>query len=570
MASSNTTVRIRIISACIMLLAAIFIIRLFSLQVIHGDSYAERADRQYATPAGDIFERGSIFFKDKENTLVPAATMVQGYKIAIDPEKIKDAADAYAKLTKIVLINQALFMADAAKKTDPYEEVAFKLTKDQADAVSTLDIPGVSIFEEKWRFYPGGTLASNAIGFVAYKGDSLGGRYGLERYYDDVLSRKENGASVNFFAEVFSNITDTLFKSTTKEGDIVTTIDPQVQHMLEDQLQLTMDKWHSDNVGGIVINPKDGSIYAMAVQPNFDLNAFSQVTNPLEFADPNVENVYEFGSVIKALTMAAGIDDGAVTAKTTYNDKGYVVLDKAKINNYDFKGRGVVPMQEVLNQSLNTGVVYVMQQMGKEKFKKYMLGYGIGEKTGIDLPGEISGLVDNLNSPREVEYATAAFGQGIALTPIEATRALSVLANGGVLVTPHVVSGIEYADGTTKTIPYPLGAQVLKPATSAEISRMLTVVVDKALLGGTVKMDHYSIAAKTGTAQMAREDGKGYYDDRYLHSFFGYFPAYDPKFLIFLYNINPKGVDYASHTLTDPFINMSKFLISYYDVPPDR
>jgi cell division protein FtsI/penicillin-binding protein 2 len=189
--------------------------------------------------------------------------------------------------------------------------------------------------------------------------------------------------------------------------------------------------------------------------------------------------------------------------------------------------------------------------------------------TGIDLPYEARNLIDNLKSPRDVEHATASFGQGIALSPIATVRALSVLANGGTLTTPHVVKQIDYKVGFAKNISYPQGERVISEAASKEISRMLTNVVDTALLNGSVKMDNYSIAAKTGTAQIATP-GAGYAEDRYLHSFFGYFPAYDPRFLVFLYTVEPKGEAYASHTLTEPFINTTKFLINYYEVPPDR
>ena len=175
----------------------------------------------------------------------------------------------------------------------------------------------------------------------------------------------------------------------------------------------------------------------------------------------------------------------------------------------------------------------------------------------------------NLESPREVEYATASFGQGIALTPIAAVRALSALANGGTLVTPHLVKSIEYENGKIDTITFPEGTRVFKKETSEDITRMLVTVVDKALKHGKAKNPYYTVAAKTGTAQIANEHGK-YYDDRYLHSFFGYFPAYDPQFLIFLYTVEPKGVQYASETLTDPFIDLTQFLINYYAIPPDR
>jgi len=208
--------------------------------------------------------------------------------------------------------------------------------------------------------------------------------------------------------------------------------------------------------------------------------------------------------------------------------------------------------------------------VGKDQFREYFLNYRLGSETGIDLPNEVFGLVENLNARTDVEYATASFGQGIALTPVAATRALATLANGGTLVTPHVAKELRFTDGTSKEIRYPEGARVLQEETSEEISRMLAVVVDDALRGGTVALPSHSIAAKTGTAQIPDPVNGGYYDDRFLHSFFGYFPAYEPEFIIFLYTVEPKGVRYASETLTDPFMQLTEFLINYYSIPPDR
>lgn len=227
-------------------------------------------------------------------------------------------------------------------------------------------------------------------------------------------------------------------------------------------------------------------------------------------------------------------------------------------------------MQEILSQSLNVGVAWIVSKMGSGNFSEYFLKFGLGEKTGIDQPNEQKGLVKNLTTQRDVEVATASYGQGIAMTPIQTIRALSVLANGGLLVTPHIAKGIEYTDGTTE-IPFETEPQrVLKKETVDDVTNMLIKVVDTSLKKGQVKMEHYSIAAKTGTAQIADPVNGGYYDDRYLHSFFGYFPAYNPKFIVFLYHVYPKGAEFASETLTDPFIQLTKLLINYYEIPPDR
>ncbi|MEK7080993.1 MAG: penicillin-binding protein 2, partial [Patescibacteria group bacterium] len=451
-------------------------------------------------------------------------------------------------------------------------EIANRLSKEQADAISGLKIPGISIFKEKWRFYPGNNLASHTLGLVGYKGDELGGRYGLERQYDSLLARNIDNPYINFFAEVFSNIHKTLFENTAPEGDIVTTIEPQVQNFLEKKLIEVKDKYQIDSIGGIIMNPQDGSIYAMSAKPDFDPNNFSQIKTVSVFSNPLVENVLEFGSVVKPLVMAAALDAGVVTADTTYDDKGSIIIEKHQIFNFDKKGRGPgTSMQEVLNQSLNTGIIFAEQRLGKEKLRDYLLAFGIKNETGIDLPNETSGLVSNiLNSPREIEYANAAFGQGIALTPVELIRALASLGNGGNLVVPHVVKEIEYNDGTSKEMKYSTTPTKITKATSQEITRMLVTVMDKSIKGGLGKLDHFSVAVKTGTAQVANNTTGGYYTDRHTHSFFGYFPAYDPKFMVFLYAVNPQGVLYAATTWADPFLDITKFLLNYYNVPPDR
>ena len=227
-------------------------------------------------------------------------------------------------------------------------------------------------------------------------------------------------------------------------------------------------------------------------------------------------------------------------------------------------------MGEILNQSLNTGAVFVMQKLGSARFYDYLKAFRLGEKTNIDLPGEVRGLVDNLINGREVEYATASFGQGLALTPLNTIVALSALGNGGRLVRPHLVKRFDYENGLIETVSVPTGPPVIKDETSKRITDLLVEVVDKALDGGRARLEHYRVAAKTGTAQIPRHDGQGYEPDKFLHSFFGYFPATAPRFSVFLYALEPVGAIYSSQTLTEPFRNLTNFLLNYYQVPPDR
>lgn len=568
MNKSSFQIRIKFVIFCVFLVAFIILVRLFFVQVIHKNSYAERADKQYITSASNIFKRGSIYFSKKDNSLIAAATVTSGFKVAILPKDIIDPLDVYSKLSPYLKIDKETFIAKASKKDDPYEEVATGLTKEQINEIEIFNIKGVSIYKDNWRSYPGESLASHTIGFLAYKGDSLIGQYGLERFYNTTLAKPKDESYVNFFAEVFSNIKDTI--SNTNRGDIITTIEPSVQYNLESELSDTLKKWSADQAGGIIMDPNTGEIYAIAGFPNFDLNNFKNVSDTGVYRNPLVENVFEFGSVIKPLVISAAINEKIITPQTTYFDTGSVIVDKKTINNFDKKGRGLSTIQTVLDQSLNTGMIFVQNKLGNTKFRSYMKSYAIGEKTGIDLPNETSGLINNLDSPRNIEYANASFGQGIALTPVEAIRAFSIIANGGNLITPHLVKEIKYDNGLSKTLDYPIVKENLLTKETTDTMTKMLIHVFESYGNGSYKLDNYSVATKTGTAQVAQENGKGYYTDRHLHSFFGYFPAYEPKFIVFLFLKNPKRVNYSSQTLIPPFVNMTKFILNYYNVPPDR
>lgn len=569
--TTNTSLRIRLLSIGVILVALVCIVRLFFVQVIHSEQYKEETDRRYVSASEGVFDRGVIYFQKKDGTHIAAASIVSGYKLTVNPSRIQDRVAVYGAISAIVPIEQELFMSRTADTTDTYADFPNRLTEENASAISELKIAGVQVIRQKWRFYPGGELGAHVLGLVGFKGNDLAGRYGIERSYNETLARRAELLYINPFAEVFTNIARSLFVNTVREGDTITTIEPTVEQYLDNSLASINEKYHPDQLGAIVMDPSNGEILAMSVYPPFDPNDFSTIKNARLFGNPFVEHVYEFGSVIKPLVMALALDAGVVTPETTYTDRGSVVVKDKTINNFDKQGRGLATMQMVLDQSLNTGMVFAQQRLGKEKFRDGMLRYGIGEKTGVDLPSETTGLIGNLKTNGDVEYANAAFGQGIALTPIAAVRAFATLANGGYLVTPHVVESIEYPDGADKT-PERIKSEssvFSNPETAATIQKMMVHVAD-VMNGGSRKMERYTIAAKTGTAQVAREDGKGYYDDRHMHSLFGFYPASNPRFVVFFFAENPKGSPFAATTLADPFFATAKFLLSYYDVPPDR
>src|SRR3989344_427376 len=436
--------RLRLLTGFFVLIAIILVGKLYVVQIVHGASYKERAERQYFRPQAGIFERGSILFrKDASGKELSAATLLSGFTLTISPQRLKDTekdieegkekkADvAFRMLQQFVDLDREDFFAKADKEKDTREVLLTRLDGATALKISEAKIPGVLLEREQWRFYPGLSRAAQTIGFVAYDGDLLKGRYGLERYYEDVLSRGEENLYANFFVEIVGGVKGIFGAREELKGDIVTTLDPTVQVALEEQLKRIAAKWGTKKTGGIIMDPKTGEVYALAIHPSFDLNAFKDVRYPELYGNPMVESVYEMGSIIKPLTIAAGIDAGVITAATTYDDRGEIRTDGAVLKNFDGEGRGRVNMQEVLNQSLNTGVSFVVSRLGIEQFSSYMKAFGLGEETGIDLPGEIPGLISNLESTRNVEHYTASFGQGIAMTPVARVRALGTLASGG-------------------------------------------------------------------------------------------------------------------------------------------
>lgn len=561
-------IKIKILFIGIFLVAGVLVSKLYFLQIVHGEAYQESAQKRYVKKVPSIFDRGSISFTTKDGEKIDAATIQTGYTVSFDPTLITEPADVYNKLSFVLDVDADTFLERFEKPDSRYAEVEKRLNEETADKITKMGIRGVVVNKERWRFYPGKNLAANVVGFMGWKDEIYKGQYGLERQYEEILNRDKEKNYANFFVEIFSEIGSVL-RNKELDGDIVTTIEPTVQTFVEKSILETHDKWNSKMVGAIVMDPSTGEILSMASYPTFDLNNFNQVDDVAVFNNPLVEDVYEMGSIVKPLTVAIGLDTKSVTPETMYEDRGSLTMDGFTIYNYDKKARGVVSMQEVLNKSLNTGVAFVVDKVGNKTFVEYLKKL-IAQKTNIDLPNEATPLIDNLKNNRDIEFVSASYGQGIAVSPISITRALATLGNGGFLVTPHIVKEIHYEDGSVKKMTPEKGERIFSEKTSEDISRMLTKVVDDALAGGTVALPNHSIAAKTGTAQIAVKGGRGYYDDRYLHSFFGYFPSYNPKFIVFLYHTEPRGADYASQTLTGPFMDIAKFLINYYEIPPDR
>lgn len=522
------------ITSIIFFFAAIFLAaasRLFFLQVVKHQTYFDLAERQQRFARAQEPKRGDIFFKTKDGELQKAASIKVGATLYLNTKLLQNQEELFGKINQITPLDRTLFDQIAKKTNDPYEILKKQLSQEEAERVLALDFPGVGLEEERWRFYPAGSSASHLLGFVSSASGEPAGQYGVEKYYNGVLGGE----------------------------DIVLTVEPVLQRAVEEELKKLIWKWSARAGGIIIVEPKTGAVRALAALPNFNPNEYQKEKNLGVFLNPFTEKIFELGSVFKPLTMASALDHGAVTPDTTYVDKGEVRIADRVIKNFDGKAHGVRTMTEVLEESLNTGAVYAMQRLGGEKLKEYFHRFGLGTQTGIDLPGELKGDLSNLDSGKEIEFATASFGQGVAVTPLQLTMALSALANGGKLMRPFLKEG---------ALPQ-ITREVIKPETSEKITKMLVDVVDMSLAGGQAKFPHMSIAAKTGTAQIPNSGSKGY-SDEFLHSFFGYFPAYDTKFLIFIFLERPQGVKYASQSIIGTFKSLVEFLINYYTILPDR
>ena len=552
--------------------------KLYNLQVINGSFYREKLNNQYyGKVTGKVLNRGDILFSQRDGGLTPAAVLKSDFTLAIDNRNLGEPEEVFKTLNSITEIDRDYFLKKASKEDDPYEEVKNNISNLVAKEIRDEKIPGVILVEDKNRNYPHSELASDVLGFLSYKGDDLKATYGIEKYYDNILKRDDSNVQVNIFADIFNvirniNNNSILEKNIAKEGNIVLTIEPTVQAFLEKEVQKVDSKFGSQYTTALIMNPNNGEIVAMASSDNFDLNSSKKHYN-----NHLVEEIHEFGSIFKPLTVAIGLDSGSIDKDYTYNDTGSITLNTKTFYNFDKKGRGPeTDLQTIISRSLNTGTAEIALEIGKSTFHDYLDLLKLGQRSGIDLPNEIKGRIDNVKNGKNIELATASFGQGIAPTGIGLARALASLANGGYLVEPHVVKKVEYGDLIpSKEIDHDKKkVKVLGKESVDQVTNYLVKSVDQFYFSGDYSNKDYGVAAKTGTAQIASKFG-GYEENAFLHSYFGYFPNYETeedqeKFFVFIFTVRPENVKYASGSLTDPFFNTVDFLINYYKVKPDR
>jgi len=563
--------RIRIYFLVVLVGVCIFsvLVRLYDLQIKKASFYRALADNQHNVEKELLPQRGTIFLKEKDG-LFPVATNRDLATVFVVPTEINKTDLVYSseKISNILKIDKQEVFDKLSKENDSYELLKRKISAEEKEQLASLEIKGLYFFDESWRYYPANELASQLIGFVGYNNDKLEGLYGIEKYFESFLSglvgkiKQEKDAGGRWIS-----IGEKEMVPVRNGKDLVLTVDRVIQFKTELILKKAVEKHDADGGRIIVMEPTTGKILAMANEPSFNLNDYSSVENLELFKNSSVSDSYECGSVFKPITMAAGLDTGKINSNTTYIDTGQVQEAGYVIKNSDEKVYGQQTMTEVIEKSLNTGVIFVEKEIGNKTFLQYIENFGFGKKTGIALPHEASGDISNLKANRNIEYFTASFGQGISITPIQLANAYSAIANGGELLIPQIVEEMIQDEKIEDQFKKNVVRKVISKNTANQIALMLESNVKNGH-GKQAKVPGYRIGGKTGTAQIPDREKGGYLEDATIGTFAGFAPIEDPKFVIVSIIDHPKDVEWAESTAAPVFGELAKFIFDYYNIEP--
>jgi cell division protein FtsI/penicillin-binding protein 2 len=455
------------------------------------------------------------------------------------------------KVEDLEINNNAIFILNQGKKKE-------------------LTITGLGFSERSYRFYPEGNIGANLLGFVGYVGDKQKGRYGLEEYFDQELAGKPGSIKIERDAKGKAIIiNDREYQKAEDGSDLILTINRSIQFMACQKLNEAVARHGADGGSVIIMEPKTGAVLAMCSSPDYNGNNYQAVKNIKDFTNPAIFSQYEPGSIFKIITMAMALDQEKVTPQTTYNDTGQVVIGNYKIENSDHKSNGAQTMTQVLEKSINTGAIFAMRKVGPDLFSDYVKKFGFGEKTGIELEGESKGDIKNLTKKPvgELYAATASFGQGLAITPIQMALAGLAIANNGILMKPYLVKEIIKPDGAKiQTQPKTVG-RVISEKAAIILGGMMVNVVENGH-GKQAAVEGYYVAGKTGTAQVPKKGG--YAANEHIGSFVGFAPVSDPKFVMLVRIDQPRDVAWAESSAAPLFGELAKYMLNYWQVPKER
>jgi len=528
----------------------ILIVRLFTIQVLQRDDFALGPPIQ---SVDNQSQRGIIY--DRSGAILAVNDWV--YNVGISPNFISDPEKLADSLGPILQIprNRLIYDMNSSRS---YVLLASRVSSETAKAIQEIENSDEVQLERKpLRFYPQGDLMCHVLGFVTY--DDVGGA-GVERYYQSILKgdKAEDDAAVSPLDE------QTIL--TVREGsDLVLTIDRAVQYVVEQHLKSAIAEYGAKGGSIIVMDPKTGALLAMAAAPCYSANEFPDLSKDIIF-NPLVSAATEPGSVMKLITMAAALDSGTVTPETTYNDTGVFDVGGTPIYNWDRGAHGTVDMTTLLARSLNVGAATIATWMGEGPFTDYLIRFGFGRGTNVDIADDSTGYILVPGDDRWSSYllGTYAYGQAFSATPLQMISAVSALANGGVRMEPYVVAEIHDHGAVERHIPE--GTRVISETTAAQMTAMASAAVSQETFEALV--DGYTIAGKTGTAQIA-EDFGGYSETEVNGSFIGWLPADDPQIVVYVRLDRLPGSEWGSQTAAPAFSSLVEELVVMLDIPPD-
>jgi len=605
--------RIMTLGIFFLLFALAIIFRLSKLQLVEGAYYTALASDQHEIFKQLYPERGEIYFVEKDELdnkkqeFYPVALNKSMNLLYSVPAEIKDpdavlqvllevfnlkyiaeAEEATATKTPTEVAvpqtpdeikkkesDRALVAAwdkSLRKEKDPYEPLKHLVPDEDIEKIKQYNLEGVYFTTEQTRFYPERSLGSQLLGFVGKQAENnmLKGYDGIEACYDKYLAGEQGflRSELDSAGRMIATAGQDLRKA--EDGDdIYLTIDKAIEYYACNELNNAVKEYGAVRGSLIAMEPQTGRIIALCNSPEFDPNKYNEIEDPKIFNNGAIFESYEPGSVFKPLTLAAAIDAGKVDPFTTYYDTGELIISKFRIGNSIATPQGITTMTQVLEKSLNTGAVFAAQKLGLPEFKRYVEAFGFGKKTEIDLCGEDPGNIRSLDDPNPIYLATASFGQGIMTTPIQLVRAYAALANDGKLMEPYVVERIVKPDGTIVEEKKPkIVGQVISPQSSKLIKSMLVSAVNNGY-GKKARVPGYLVGGKTGTAQIADTVNGGYSKD-VNHTFVGIVPFNNPRISMVIKLERVRNVPFAESSATPLFGKIAKFILNYYNVPPEE
>ena len=574
----NSAKKLLVFLTCLFIVLFVVAIgRLFWLQIIKGSSLENELKlrssdvRKLTSPRGSITDRNG---QELAVSLLTKSLYVDPHEMALLDNKKVEGTE-HQRLAANLLAPILKVNAEELYKTFCSESyfVWLKRKLDNEDylqlekIIKEHKLRGLHFQQESKRYYPQGALAAHILGFVGSEDNGLDG---LELYFNALLS----GAQEEIHLQMDAHgrpIEDSVFRkfNPSKLNRLVLTIDHNIQYVVERALDSALQKTKVQGASVIVMNPKTGEILALSNRPTYDPNFFNNFSQK-EFSNRAVNYIYEPGSTYKPLVMAAALEENILSPNDVFDDKGKITILDRTINNWDMEAHGPVTYAYILTNSLNTGMVDMGMRLGGERLTNYAKKFGLGKTTGVELPGEEVGILFDPQTMYPSNVATMSIGQGIALTSMQLIRAIATIANDGKLVQPHIVKRVERGDGRIlREEKLPAQPQIIKPETAHTLRDIMEQVI---LNGGgkNAKIEGYSIAGKTGTAQKLSADGTGY-DGGYIASFVGFAPSQNPDFIVLVMLDNPQGASYYGGQIAAPvFKEIMEQLLALAEVPTEN